>query len=284
MTWTLNRGKNVSLDQLTTILQYAFIILLPMVLIVTMVSVADPVQEPAQPTGQWVFEGYNTIVTSPLDYMIIWLLFGITFLIGLLFFINQKYHYITLLIVLAFMAAVNFFVIMTTLQEGIIKPPEGTALAFMVVIFGFGLIPTLMAFLMGGGLTYVTAILFHRPNLREDSYAKEWGQSFSKMAGFHIWRPRLFFISLYVAIILFIGITVFPVTEGSTYAIILAILMLVLGWIGILVLTQIIFNFAQSTGRGTTLTYLTRYVRRQPKRQPRKSSIRNIRKQRKNWD
>lgn len=277
MAWAL-RGSEYTAGILspraTRVLIIGTAALLPMILVISLVFLADPLQEPAQPAGKWVFESYETIVSSPLDYMIIWLLFGMTFLIGLLFFINQKFHYMALLIILSFMAAINFFVIMTILRGGVIEFPSGTLLAFVVVIFGFALIPTLVAFLLGGGLTYSMSYIFRRPSLRKDSFATEWGKNFRQMAGFRIWRPTVFWFSLYIAIILFVGIVFFPVAEGSTYAAISGVFLFVLFWIGILILVQIVFNFSQGAIQPT------RFTRKKRAPKSRKQSIKNIRKPR----
>lgn len=278
MAWAL-RGSEYTLGILspraTRTLTWGMAVLIPMFLVVSLVFLADPTREPAQPAGKWVFEGYETIIGSPLDYMIIWLLFGMTFLIGLLFFINRKFHYMALLIILSFMAAINFFVIMTVLRGGVIEFPSESFLAFVVVIFGFALIPTLVAFLLGGGLTYSMAYIFRRPSLRKDSYATEWGKNFRQMAGFRIWRPRIFWFSLYTAIILFVGMYLFPVTEGSTYALISIVFTAMLFWIFALVLVQIVFNFSQGTIQPT------RFTRQRKAPKSKKQSIQNIRKSRK---
>lgn len=258
------------------ILFLGFALLLPIMFSVILVFVADPAQEPAQPAAKEVVGGLTKVFTSPLDFFIVWLLFAMTFLIGMLFFVNKKYHFMALLVILGFMSIVNFYIISTTLSPtGTIDFEAGTLLAVVVALFGFAIIPTLLPFLLGGGFIYMLASFFKKPSLRQESFGSDWNQNFAKMGGLRIWRPRLFFFSLYLSVIIFVVAWLLPVTEGSTYMFVSGILLLSMGWMAMLILIQLSFNFMQGTFR--TNPFSTRKHSKQ-KRTSRKSSIRNMRK------
>jgi len=261
------------------ILFIGFALLIPIMFSVLLVFVADPAQTPEQPAAEKVVEGLGRVFSSPLDFVIVWIMFAVTFLIGTLFFINKKYHYTSLLLILVFMSIANFYVIATAISPTGTIDFQGTLLAVALIIFGFALIPTLLPFLLGGGFVFMLASAFKQPNLRQESFGGDWNANFAKL-GVRIWRPRLFFFSLYVSIVLFVMAWIVPATEGdATYMMISGVLLLTMGWMLLLVAVQVTFNITASGFRSNPFSP-RRHGKQARSSRSSKKSIRDMRKNR----
>ena len=262
------------------ILFIGFALLVPIMLSIILVFVADPTTTPEQPSAEKVVEGLGQVFGSPIDFFIVWLLLFTTFLIGMLFFVNKKYHYVSLLLILLFMSVVNFYVIATTLSPtGTISFESGTLLAFVLIVFGFAVIPTLVPFLLGGGFIFMLSSIFKQPSIRQESFSADWNANYAKF-GVRIWRPKLFFFSLYASVVLFIMAWLVPSTEGNTtYMAISGVLLVTMFWMLFLVIIQLTFNITQG-GFRTNAFSIRKHDKKSRTSKRSKSSIRNIRKPR----
>lgn len=261
------------------------VVMIPILFFTLMLAVSSPADIPTDIedesyASKYVIESYTDILSSPLDYLIIAMVFAMTLLIGVLFFLNEKYHYIVLLGMLVTMALVNLFVIWTNTESGLSFPNE-SLLAVLIVFFGFGFLPTFLAFILGGSA--ILALSSRNRKLREDSFAEKFNVRFTQVGGFQIWKPRLFFLTIGIGAVMLLGSVLFPQTEfnDSTSLAYKFILGLILFWAFTLIMMQLVFNLAQGILKPGLLTF--KHSPRPKKRQrvSRKSSIQNIRQPRK---
>lgn len=253
----------------------------PAMIAMVLFSMTSEADTPDDGASKFVFESYTDIITSPLDYFIVGLMFAMTLLVGFLFFLNKKHHYVIMLALLGIMAVINFFVILTAVQGGLVIAPFETFLAIFILAFGFGLLPTLFAFILGG-LAVIT-LSFRNAKLKQNSFAQDFQSQFAQI-GLKIWRPKIFGFSIFLAITLLIVSAAFPQIEGNpqTSAVFSFILFVVLFWCFLLIMMQLTFNLMQGVIRPGFFAFKHNQPRtvRKKKQQSNKQSIRNIRKRR----